>query len=133
MNIKIRPARANEASEISELCAAPINMIQDSIWLDCVSVAALDSAGAIVGSVVYFSPSNGSRRVIQTVAVKPEYRRKGIAKALLAHVASPHVVRLWADIPTGDEAAEGLFRSCGYVLETCDDQRPSESSRWVKT
>jgi ribosomal-protein-alanine N-acetyltransferase len=76
-----------------------------------------DSSAAILGFII-------SRKVLDeaevlTIAVAPEYRRRGTAAALLechlSHLAMERVRRLFLEVDEANRAAKGLYAKFGFV------------------
>lgn len=80
-------------------------------------VGAFDANGKLVGVVVL--SCDGRKGWINRLAVHPEYRRRGIAKALIAEgekILRKHGMRIiCALIEDYNKASKQLFRECGYV------------------
>lgn len=80
-------------------------------------VGAFDANGKLVGVVVL--SCDGRKGWINRLAVHPEYRRRGIAKALVAKgekILRKRGMRIiCALIEDHNEASKQLFRECGYV------------------
>jgi len=77
--------------------------------------------GQIIGNVslVPFKEHGINIHMIANVAVRPEHRRKGIAKALtvraMDHLRRKHEPRVWLQVRDIDEGAQALYRSIGFV------------------
>lgn len=77
--------------------------------------------GQIVGniSLVPFKENNRPIHMIANVAVRPEHRRRGIARALTVRAMDllrrKHEPRVWLQVRSDDEGAQALYRSVGFV------------------
>ncbi|MGC8998601.1 MAG: GNAT family N-acetyltransferase [Candidatus Bathyarchaeia archaeon] len=73
--------------------------------------------GRLIGAVIV--SSDGRKGWINRLAVDPDFRRRGVARALVAEaerVLRKHGIRIFcALIEDGNEASKRLFRKCGYV------------------
>jgi len=73
--------------------------------------------GKLIGTVIV--SSDGRKGWINRLAVDPDFRRHGVASALIAEaekILRNHGVKIFcALIEDGNEASKGLFRKCGYV------------------
>jgi ribosomal protein S18 acetylase RimI-like enzyme len=89
--------------------------------------SALLIAGAVDGALI--AAFDGWRGNLYRLAVKPEKRRTGIARALVeageARLRARGAPKVTALVGRGDRAAEGLWRAAGYT----DDV---EIGRWVR-
>jgi ribosomal-protein-alanine N-acetyltransferase len=82
-------------------------------------VARADSAGdAVAGFIV--SRLIGSELHVYNVAVKPEFRRRGIAarllRAALAWGAGNGAALAFLEVREGNSAAQKLYRGCGFQV-----------------
>lgn len=77
--------------------------------------------GRILGniSLVPFKEGGHTIHMIANVAVRPEHRRKGIARALTVRAMEllrrKHEPRVWLQVRDDDEGAQELYRSVGFV------------------
>jgi ribosomal protein S18 acetylase RimI-like enzyme len=73
--------------------------------------------GKLIGAVI--ASSDGRKGWINRLAVDPEYRRRGIAKALIAEaekaLRQKGLKIFCALIEDSNKASKELFRKCGYV------------------
>ncbi|MEM3788377.1 MAG: GNAT family N-acetyltransferase [Candidatus Bathyarchaeia archaeon] len=73
--------------------------------------------GRLVGAVII--SSDGRKGWINRLAVDPDFRRRGVAKALITEaerVLESHGLKIFcALIEDENEASKRLFRKCGYV------------------
>ena len=93
--------------------------ILDSPMWDGTTVAACDSQGQLVGSVLAYRDEEDRWGVVDDVFVLPEWRRRGIARRLVGegtkylHGQGMEEVRL--DVVQTNEPAISLYWSMGYV------------------
>ncbi|MBG0771414.1 MAG: GNAT family N-acetyltransferase [Anaerolineaceae bacterium] len=79
-----------------------------------------EEEGEILGniSMVPFKEDGQVIHMIANVAVRPDHRRKGIAKALTVRVLDllrrKHEPRVWLQVRDIDEGAQALYRSVGF-------------------
>ncbi|MBG0787478.1 MAG: GNAT family N-acetyltransferase [Anaerolineaceae bacterium] len=77
--------------------------------------------GRILGniSLVPFKENGQKINMIANVAVRPDARRRGIAKALTVRAVEllrrKHEPRVWLQVRSNDEGAQALYRSVGFV------------------
>ena len=80
-----------------------------------------EEEGKILGniSLVPFKENGHKIHMIANVAVHPDHRRKGIAKALTVRAIDllrrKHEPRVWLQVRDVDEGAQALYRSVGFV------------------
>jgi GNAT superfamily N-acetyltransferase len=76
-----------------------------------------ESAGALVGTVALAERSLG-KPAVHWLAVDPRYRRRGIARLLLAHLESAcwdaGQRRIWLETHSAWQEAGALYRRLGY-------------------
>ena len=80
-----------------------------------------EEGNRIIGniSLVPFTENGRKIHMIANVAVEPEHRRQGIARALtnraLGFLRRKHEPRTWLQVRAQDENAQALYRSVGFV------------------
>lgn len=80
-----------------------------------------EEEGRILGniSLVPFKEGGHKIHMVANVAVRPEYRRKGIARALtvraMEFLRRKHEPRVWLQVRDNDAGAQELYRSVGFV------------------
>ncbi len=123
MQIKVYKATQNDAELLAK--------IEEAVFSDAWSLASLKSHldgvcsvtlvltadGAPVGSLTgTLFPPEGE---VYRVAVLPEYRRRGLGRALLSeflHTArTAHAEELFIEVRASNLAAQGLYRSFGFA------------------
>ncbi|PNU20948.1 ribosomal-protein-alanine N-acetyltransferase [Geothermobacter hydrogeniphilus] len=75
-------------------------------------------AGSIAGYLCCWQI--GDELEIHNVATDPDYRRRGIARRLLAGVlADPGVARVFLEVRSGNRGAIALYRALGFRVSDC--------------
>ena len=81
-------------------------------------VVALNEQQSIIGYAGVFAPGQAEADIL-TVGVVPEYRGKGIAKALMALLTdwanAPGSTAMMLEVKTDNHEAIGLYESLGYL------------------
>ena len=79
--------------------------------------------GCIVGMIVIWMIVHEAH--IATIAVRPDFRRRGIAEKLLLHALtcarSEGAIRAFLEVRAGNMAAQEMYRKYGFVV---DGRRP---------
>jgi ADP-ribose pyrophosphatase YjhB (NUDIX family)/ribosomal protein S18 acetylase RimI-like enzyme len=131
LGVSIRPARAeNEARvlEMMRLIPANADMSPDEIQSAAqrfreslgMRVLVAEASGKVVGFLVLsFSPAlSGLRALIDSIAVDPGYRRRGIGGALVEAAIQQAdrrgATHLLVDTSQGDASARDFYRACGF-------------------
>lgn len=113
----IRPAEARDAARLSALHAAAIDPPWSAESLralveDRAVAGLIDEAGFILARVA------ADEAEILTLAVAPEARRKGVARALLTAVVETlgarGAKRLYLEVAADNAAARALYESAGF-------------------
>lgn len=133
--LTIRPARPDEADAIHALTQAAYREyhtdpapslalqetareVRERMWRGEFKVAVAERDGAMVGSARY--KLNAGGLYFFRVAVHPEWRRQGVAHALLAWLEDEarrsHVHRIWCQVRLIVPRNVGLYRSLGYEI-----------------
>lgn len=136
----IRPARDDEAEEVAALFNAinsldsrgpVVTMNGDHVRkhllgprpLSMLRVAEHEGrlAGFVTGNIVYDSTRAAGGCIVVDLYVRPECRRRGIGRALMAALAAETrrqgAVCLWWGVDEGDDEATAFYISIGAVLE----------------
>ncbi len=136
----IRSARAEDAREVAALCNAinsldgspPLvtmtaahvvqHLLGPSPW-SVLRVAEIDGvvAGFITASPAYDSARAAGCYIIVDLYVRPDYRRRGIARALMAAIAAEGRRQgagcLWWGVDDGDDEASAFYTALGAAVE----------------
>ena len=92
-------------------------MLADAFFAENDLCLAAEENGALVGYA--FAVLGGGQADIANVAVSPQCRRRGIAKALLAalekEAAARGVKELFLEVRVSNAAAMALYLRCGYA------------------
>lgn len=119
----IRPANAEDCAALADIDRRG----NPSPWSEKQFQAALASRtetvliaeqdGNISGFIVWQSIVDESE--LHLIATAPEYRRQGVAAALLAQwfqtAAAHNIARLFLEVRAGNEAAQNLYRKYGFA------------------
>ncbi len=78
-------------------------------------------AGFVTGNIVFDSTRAAGGCIVVDLFVRPEYRRRGIARALMAALAAETraagAVCLWWGVDDGDDEASAFYDAIGAVIE----------------
>ncbi|BDG71103.1 GNAT family N-acetyltransferase [Roseomonas fluvialis] len=78
-------------------------------------------AGFVTGNIVFDSTRAAGGCIVVDLFVRPEFRRRGIARALMAALAAETraagAVCLWWGVDDGDDEASAFYDSIGAVIE----------------
>ena len=78
-------------------------------------------AGFVTGNLVYDSTRAAAGCIVVDLYVRPDFRRRGIGRALMAALAAEThrdgAVCLWWGVDEGDDEATAFYISLGAVLE----------------
>lgn len=91
--------------------------------LSMLRVAACDGAlaGFVTGNIVFDSTRAAGGCIVVDLYVRPEFRRRGIARALMAALAAETrdagAVCLWWGVDDGDDEASAFYDAIGAVIE----------------
>ncbi|MFZ5722417.1 MAG: ribosomal protein S18-alanine N-acetyltransferase [Pseudomonadota bacterium] len=92
-------------------------MLRDCLRADYWNTVAVDHDGTVAGFVV-LSSGGGDAHVLN-IAVDPRYRRRGIARRLLASLMEAARLReadqLFLEVRAGNEPALTLYRDLGFA------------------
>jgi GNAT superfamily N-acetyltransferase len=136
----IRPAREDEANEVAALFnainsldgAGPVVTMTGAHVrrhllgprpLSTLRVAESEGrlAGFITGNIVFDSTRAAGGCIVVDLFVRPECRRRGIARALMAAMAAEArrdgAVCLWWGVDDGDDEASAFYTAIGAVIE----------------
>ncbi len=109
-----------EIAEIEKECFKDpwsYRMLADSFFGEYTYTVLAEDAEKIVG--YGFLLAAGEEADIANVAVRGQYRRRGVARELLsrleAQAASLGVVRVFLEVRVSNAAAMALYLKCGYV------------------
>jgi ribosomal-protein-alanine N-acetyltransferase len=123
LGIRIRAGSRRDREAIAQIesCAFadPWNDIQIDSALDSPNTKCRVAEFGDDGPVGYcFYTRAADELEIQSLAVVPERRRKGVGAALVQDLLSDArkrgAVRVWLDVRAGNEAAIGLYRKAGF-------------------
>jgi ribosomal protein S18 acetylase RimI-like enzyme len=93
--------------------------LNSPIWAAGTAVAAFDSQGQLVGSVLAYPDEDAGWGVVDDVFVLPEWRRRGIARRMVGegirYLREQGVEEVRLDVVQSNEPAISLYRSMGYV------------------
>ncbi len=127
----LRESPSAFGSDYHESAARPLAHFRDRVRNDpenfIIGAFTPESPGGsrtIVGSAGAFREQEAKRRHIATVVgmyVHPEYRRRGIARALLAGVLTrleslPGLEQIQLSVTLGNEQALALYRQAGFEI-----------------
>ncbi|WP_198369926.1 GNAT family N-acetyltransferase [Roseomonas rosulenta] len=136
----IRPARDDEAEEVAALFNA-INSLDEGgpvvtmtgahvrrdllgpAPLSILRVAEADGvlAGFVTGNIVFDSTRAAGGCIVVDLYVRPEFRRRGIGRALMAALAAETraagAVCLWWGVDEGDDEATAFYTALGAGSE----------------
>ena len=136
----IRAAREDEAAEVADLinainsldgAAPPVTMTAATVARDLLGPApraillvAADGAriaGFVTGAAVYDAARAASAMLVLDLYVRPECRRRGAARALMAALAAraqaDGCACLWWGVDEGDEEATAFYNAIGAASE----------------
>ena len=83
-------------------------------------IAATDAQGIVRAWLLLDLRSDPMR--IRSLAVHPQFRRRGLARALIAHAASRHHEPVDLLVEPENTAAIALYESCGFTAAAPDPQ-----------
>lgn len=138
MDFEIRPARLEDAETVVEFWAAAAHgeTVTDNaaavrllIRRDPEALAvAVDPDGRLVGTLI--TGFDGWRGALYRMAVHPEWRRRGVAGALLLaaedRLRSLGCVRLTGMVTESNDGGRAFWAASGF-------RRDDSNRRWVKT
>lgn len=136
----IRPARDEEAGEVAALFNAinclggrgpVVTMTGEHVRRHLLGPRPLSTllvaehegslAGFVTGNIVYDSTRAAGGCIVVDLYVRPDCRRRGIGRALMAAMAAAArregAVCLWWGVDEGDDEATAFYISLGAVLE----------------
>lgn len=136
----IRPARDEEADEVAALFNAinclggrgpVVTMTGEHVRRHLLGPRPLSTllvaehegslAGFVTGNIVYDSTRAAGGCIVVDLYVRPDCRRRGIGRALMAAMAAAArregAVCLWWGVDEGDDEATAFYISLGAVLE----------------
>lgn len=136
----IRPARPEEAEEVAHLFNAinsldgtpPLvtmtgaQVVRHLLGPDPLSILRVAEAGGTLAGFVTASPVFDSERaaggfIVLDLYVRPDFRRRGIGRALIAAMAAQArragAVCLWWGVDEGDDAATAFYNAIGADSE----------------
>jgi ribosomal protein S18 acetylase RimI-like enzyme len=107
--------QAARGGPLLDLAAASPGPMSGYVWLE---------DGKVVGNLSLIPHGYGNRKImlIANVAVHPEQRRRGIARALteaaLHHLLEKAKEEIWLQVDEGNPAAVTLYRNMGFIERT---------------
>lgn len=119
----IRPAAAEDCAKLAETDRSgnpspwSENQFRAAVAGKTETVLLAEKEQKICGFIVWQSVCGESE--LHLIATAPEYRRQGVAAALLTQwfqTASAHnITRLFLEVRAGNEAAQALYRKHGFA------------------
>jgi ribosomal protein S18 acetylase RimI-like enzyme len=137
VDVTLRTARADDVPQVlalwlvaAENSSRPTDTgqaVETLIARDAEALVVADFDGVIVGTII--AGWDGWRAHLYRLAVHPDYRRQGMAMALLARaeqrLAALGATRLDAMVLDENSLGQSIWQRCGY-------RRQPDWSRWVK-
>jgi ribosomal-protein-alanine N-acetyltransferase len=114
--------RSAESSDLDALVSLENQCFRSPNWVAAdflkYQCRVAEKAGEIIGFIVWREvftgdPANPAERDILNVAVAPDFRRQGIATALISHVLTPPG-EVFLEVRESNLAAQELYRKLGF-------------------